>query len=247
MTQMMWASLLAGLATGVGALLALLFGKPSAKVLSVMLGFASGIMLAISAFDLMPEAVELSSTSYTVFGFLLGALLMYALDRAIPHMHLGSGEVEGPESLGADNENLEMLKLGYFIFFGIALHNIPEGLALGAGFVSNYGLGIAIAVSLALHNVPEGMATAVPLLRGGMGKLKVLGLTTLAGLMTPVGTLLGAVLFNVSELFIGLALAFAAGAMVYIVSDELIPQSHKYHSHWANFGLLIGFIVGFLL
>lgn len=223
-----------------GAVLVLLFGKPSRITMSPILGFASGIMLAISAFDLLPEAQELGGLFYTVLGFLLGAGLMFGLDTLVPHTHMGGGKTES-------RRDTQMLKVGYFIFLGIALHNIPEGLAIGAGFSARPSLGAAIAVALALHNVPEGMATAAPLLMGGMGRLRVLGLTTLAGLMTPMGTLLGIALINISPAFISIALALAAGAMVYIVSDELIPQSHRYHSHLANAGLLAGFLLGMVI
>jgi len=234
-------STLAGLATTVGAVLVLIMGKPSVKVMALLLGFAAGIMVAISAFDLLPEAARLGSNWQAVLGFVLGTGLMYGLDAWIPHAHIGSGSADGV------NGNDEMLKLGYFIFLGIALHNLPEGLAIGAGYTSSLTLGGAIAISLALHNVPEGMATAVPLLMGGMDRFRVVGLATLAGLMTPLGTLIGAVLFRVSPGMVSVALAFAAGAMVYIASDELIPQSHRYHDHLANLGLLGGFILGFLI
>ncbi len=243
MLQIMLISTAAGLATGLGGLLVLFFGRPSAKLLSSMLGFAAGIMLAISSFDLMPEAIEMGGLLIAIIGFLLGAGLMYLLDIIVPHIHMGSGEGEG----APDYDQSKMLKLGYFIFFGIALHNLPEGLAIGAGYSASIRLGAAIAIALALHNVPEGMATAAPLIGGGMSKLKAIGLTTLAGLMTPVGTGIGLALTSISSQFIGLFLALAAGAMVYIVSDELIPQSHAFHSHLANAGLLAGFLLGMVI
>lgn len=238
MLEIMLISTAAGLATGAGGLAVLLLGKPSSRVLSLMLGFAAGIMLAISAFDLLPEALAMGGMAAAVPGFILGAGLMYALDVVVPHTHIGSGKAEG------NGEEQRMLKLGYFIFLGIALHNLPEGLAIGAGYSASLRLGAAIAIALALHNVPEGMATAAPLLGGGMPPWRAVGLTTLAGLMTPVGTGIGLVLAGVSSRFIALFLALAAGAMVYIVSDELIPQSHAFHSHLANAGLLAGFLLG---
>lgn len=241
MLEIVLVSTLAGLATTVGALLVVIFGKPSVKILALLLGFAAGVMIAISAFDLLPEAVELGSNWQAILGFALGAALMFGLDAFIPHAHIGSGKSEGVTG------DSEMLKMGYFIFLGIALHNLPEGLAIGAGYTSSLTLGAAIAISLALHNVPEGMATAVPLLIGGMSKYKVVLLATVAGLMTPLGTLLGAAVFRVSTGMVSVALAFAAGAMVYIASDELIPQSHRYHDHLANLGLIAGFVLGFLI
>ena len=116
-------------------------------------------------------------------------------------------------------------------------------MAIGAGYMSSPALGLAIVVGLAFHNIPEGMATACPLLMGGMRPWRIFLLTFLIGMMTPLGTLIGAILYTAGEVFVAMAMAFAAGAMIYIVSDELIPQSHKYHSHTANAGLLLGFLL----
>ena len=238
--HIMIVSTLAGIATVLGAFIVFLFGKPAAKMMSLVLGFASGIMLAISAFSLIPEALDLGGVGRTILGFLLGAGLMFGLDTLVPHMHIGEGQADV-------RGDAQMLKLGYFIFLGIALHNVPEGLAIGAGYSASQGLGAAIALALALHNVPEGMATAAPLLAGGMKKISVVGLTALAGLMTPLGTLAGILLINISKAFISITLAVAAGAMIYIVSDELIPESHRHHSHLANAGLLAGFLLGMII
>ncbi len=206
-----------------------------------MLGFAAGIMIAISTLELIPEAVELSEGNIlpAIIGFILGAILMLILDYFVPHIHIGSGEKESRQT--------QLKRTGYFIFFGITLHNLPEGLAIGAGFEAQGELGVTIALALAIHNVPEGMATATPLLSGGVSKGKVFMLTLFAGLMTPVGTALGFLLFNISQNFVAISLSLAAGAMIYIVGDELIPQSHKSHSHTANLGLLAGFLLGFII
>ena len=233
-------STLAGLATAVGALLVIFFKRPSRKVVSVMMGFAAGIMIAISTLELIPEAVELGGVLNTAIGFLLGAGLMFGLDLLVPHSHMGSGDKD-------NGEQAQLKKMGYFIFLGIAIHNLPEGLAIGAGFVAEESLGMSIAIALAIHNVPEGMATAVPLLGGGVSKGKVFLLTLIAGMMTPLGSVIGLMLFGLSESFLSISLSLAAGAMIYIVSDELIPHSHSSHSHWANAGLLFGFLLGFLI
>lgn len=280
----MWNSIListlAGLATGVGALLIALFGRPSRRFLSAMLGLAGGLMLAISVFDLLPEAGMLGNHTTTVIGFVLGAGLMALLDVILPHMHK---DLQTPESgvvgsftpaqvqpaCAADSEGSKgrhrrgmrcgrtgdfercqlqnMLHCGLFLAIGIALHNLPEGLAIGAGYSNSVTLGATIAISLALHNVPEGMVTAAPLLLAGMNKWTVVGIATLAGLMTPIGTFIGAILISIGPEFVSIAMALAAGAMIYIVSDELIPQSHEYHSHAANLGLVAGFILGYML
>lgn len=276
MLSVLLASSIPGLATGLGAVVVLLFGKPSQKALSAMLGFAAGVMIAISAFNLMEGAAAVGSTASAIVGLAAGVLLMFALDLLVPHSHIGSaqpdktsgGIPEGsnhattvPErdrachghDAGAPGQRYgatsspDVLKTGYLIFLGIALHNLPEGLAIGAGYTASGAMGLSIAVAIALHDVPEGMATAVPLLLGGAGKLKTVVLTTISGLMTPVGTLMGQAVFQASPSLVSIALAFAAGAMVYIASDELIPQSHSLHSHLANFGFLAGFVLGFML
>ena len=241
-------SFLAGISTALGAILVLLFGMPGRRILSALLGFAAGVMLAISAFDLIPEAIAFGSTLHAVIGFTLGAAMMYILDLIIPHAHM-TGDFDGPVDPGHPHEidPKKILRSGYLIFLGIALHNIPEGLAIGAGLESSPELGLYIAVAIGLHNIPEGMATAGPLRSGGLGAAQVLLMTVFAGLMTPLGALIGLIFFGISEAFIGIGLGLAAGAMVYIASDELIPQSHGYHSHMANFGILGGFLIGFIL
>ncbi|ACB83635.1 ZIP family metal transporter [Natranaerobius thermophilus] len=239
-------SFLAGISTAIGAIIVAFFGQPSQRALSGLLGFAGGIMLAISAFDLMPESLEIGSMSSTIIGFSFGAIMMYALDKFIPHAHMSGGEDIIEENTSPLN-NKEILRTGYLIFFGIALHNLPEGLAIGAGLESSPELGLYIAIAIGLHNIPEGMATAGPLRAGGLRWIKVFLLTLFAGLMTPLGAALGLIIFNISPVLVAGGLAFAAGAMVYIVSDELIPQSHNLHSHIANAGLIIGLLLGFVL
>lgn len=232
-------SALAGGVTAFGAVIVMLFGSPGDKILSALLGFAAGIMLAISAFDLLPESLNFGGKSFAVTGFLIGVGLMYLVDSLVPHSHVdGSSE---------STENNQVLRTGYLIFLGIALHNLPEGIAIGAGLEASPELGLYITISIGLHNIPEGMATAGPLHSGGVSSLKTFLLTLSAGMMTPIGTALGLAVFSVSPVLVGTGLAIAAGAMVYIVSDELIPTSHKFHSHLANFGLIAGFVLGFML
>jgi len=137
--------------------------------------------------------------------------------------------------------------MGYLIFFGIAIHNVPEGLAIGAGLEASPELGLTIALAIGLHNIPEGLAVAGPLKAGGLTNLKVVLFTMGAGLMTVVGTAIGLVVFGISSAFVGGSLAFAAGAMIYIVNDELIPQANNLHSHLANAGSIAGMLIGFAM
>ncbi len=245
-------SFLAGISTVVGAVLVMIFGMPGKRFLSGILGFAAGVMLAISLFDLMPEALELGSVATVIISFLLGVGLMYLLDILIPHAHISAAdevEVENSHNGSARKAfpDKNMLRIGYLIFFGIALHNLPEGLAIGAGLEASPELGLYIAIALGLHNIPEGIAVAGPLRFGGLSFFRVLFLTLLAGLMAPVGAALGLLFFGISPVFVSAGLAFAAGAMVYIVLDELIPQAHELNSHISIGGLILGLLVVFIL
>lgn len=238
---------LAGISTSLGVILLILFGKPNKKMLAVLLGFAGGIMMAISVFELMPESVEIGSMISAVIGVILGAAMMCLLDSVIPHSHLSGSDklvVENPDNLQKIKN--PMLRTGYLILFGIALHNLPEGLAIGAGLESSPEVGIFIATAIAVHNIPEGIAMAGPLKMGGLSSAKVFLFTLVAGLMTPIGTALGLIFFSISPVFIGGSLAFAAGAMIYIVNDELIPQASEMDNHLANIGFLGGLLLGFI-
>jgi ZIP family zinc transporter len=238
MGEILFYSTVAGLATALGAGIVLIAGKPSTKLISFLLGFAGGVMLAVATMELMPEAIKIGGTFTSLFGFLIGASFMHLLDHLIPHIHFSNGCEAG---------KVEMLKVGYLIFLGIAVHNVAEGLAIGAGMVANPSLGLAIAFAIGIHNVPEGMATAVPLRLGGEKPFKVLALTAGAGLMTVVGAAVGGIAFQSSPGFVAVALGFAAGAMFYIVGDELIPHARNYHHYFATIGLVVGFIVGVLI
>lgn len=246
--QSIYYSFFAGVSTVLGVLLLLLFGKPNKPVLAGLLGFAGGIMIAISLFDLIPEAVELGSVPIVVIGFLLGVAALFLIDRTAPHAHVFAPdalEVENPEH--APSTRNPILRTGYLVLFGIALHNLPEGLAIGAGLESSPQLGLTLAIAIALHNIPEGIAIAGPLRAGGVGRFKIVLLTMAAGLMTPVGAVIGQLVFFLSDVFISGSLAFAAGCMMYIALDELVPNANKLNTHWANIGVNAAIVIGFLL
>ena len=233
------ASLAAGLATGAGAIPVLFFTRISDRLLDVMLGFAAGVMLAASSFSLIAPAIELGCVWVAVGGLAIGALTLHLIDRFIPHTHFISGP-EGPSS--------RLARLWLFII-AITLHNFPEGMAVGVSFGGeDIERGLIIATAIGLQNMPEGLAVAFPLLREEYSRGKALLYATLTGLVEPVGGLLGAAMVSLSRPMLPWGLAFAAGAMIFVVSDEMIPESHrKGFEREATFDLIIGFIVMMLL
>ena len=236
------ASLVAGLATGVGALPALFFKNVSDKFLYTMLGGAAGVMLAATSFSLIIPGIEAGDQIWpgygvyvVVFGILLGAVFLDRLDHWLPHEHVIQGR-EGPES--------KMRKIWLFIL-AITIHNFPEGLAVGVGFgTGDIAAGTSLAIGIGLQNMPEGLAVALPLIGMGKSRWKAIGIATLTGLVEPVGGLLGVASVNLFHPILPLGLAFAAGAMLFVISDEIIPETHsRGKSRIATFGVIVGFVI----
>lgn len=229
------ASLAAGLATGVGSLPVLFTKKVSDRLLDIMLGFSAGVMLAATSFSLIVPAIDLSGPWIAVLGIVLGALVLHLVDRFIPHFH---------PALGAEGPSSKMSRVWLFVI-AIAIHNFPEGLAVGVSFGSgDAAAGIVVAMAIGLQNMPEGLAVSLPLLREGYSRRRSLWYGTLTGLVEPVGGLLGVALVSIFHPILPWALAFAAGAMLFVVSDEIIPESHrKGFEREATFGLIAGFVI----
>jgi len=235
-----------GLATGVGALPALLTRNVSPRLLDAMLGFAAGVMLAASSFSLVLPALEMAahlwgrwSIALVAGGLLLGAVFLALLDRLTPHLHFISGP-EGPSS---------SLRRIWLLILAIALHNFPEGLAVGVGFGSgNLREAVVLAVAIGLQNMPEGLAVALPLIREGYSRGRALWYATLSGLVEPIAGAVGVVAVQLARPLLPMALAFAAGAMLFVVSDEIIPETHrKGFEREGTFGVIGGFAVMMLL
>ena len=236
------ASFLAGLATGVGALPAIFFKNVPDRVLNTALGGAAGVMLAATSFSLIVPGIEHGNLLWpgygvyvVAFGILLGAFCLDLVDRLLPHEHFIIGH-EGPSS--------RMKKIWLFII-AITIHNFPEGLAVGVGFGGgDIANGTSLAIGIGLQNMPEGLAVALPLLGLGYSRLKAIGIATLTGLVEPVGGLLGVGAVTIFQPILPIGLAFAAGAMLFVISDEIIPETHaKGRSRLATFGIIIGFVI----
>lgn len=201
--------------TGLGGLIALSIVRANNKFLSSLLGFTSGLMLALVTFDLLPEAFSIGGLFTEIIGILLGILTVILIEDFIPVFY---------KTYHKTNKS-NFLKTGIILGIGIAIHNLPEGLAIGSSFMFTAQMGFNIALVIALHNIPEGIAMATPLRISGMSKIKVLLLTLLSGIPTGIGAFIGAVLGNISDFFISLCLAFAGGTMLYITCGELIPNA----------------------
>ncbi|MCX7569563.1 ZIP family metal transporter [Tumebacillus sp. DT12] len=217
MGVLMLMSGLAGMATVAGGYVVLKIGQLTRHGLAFFLSLAAGIMLAVVAHDLIPAAVENGGSGFALLGFAAGWLFMMVMRTCV-------GLVMRRSPL-ASGEQFHYLRLGWFIAVVIALHDLPEGLAIGAGDAIHPDLGLMLALAIGMHNLPEGMSIAVPLRMAGMPGKQILAMIAVLGLFTPLGTLLGIVLFEMSSYGIGLSMAFAAGAMSYVVGRDLWPEA----------------------
>ncbi|MHA1945790.1 MAG: ZIP family metal transporter [Candidatus Hodarchaeales archaeon] len=250
------ASLAAGLATSLGTIPIFLGKEISDRNLDILLGFAAGVMLAASAFSLLVPALnmeptfipgwELEPVFLTVLGFTAGALFIHVIDRWAPHQHFITGPNKTVETIKEGSEKMSKRLAATWLFvIAITIHNFPEGLAVGVAFgAEDISTGIIVALAIGLQNIPEGTAVALPLVREGYTKFDALKITLATGLVEPLGGLLGVTLVTLVSGILGFGMSFAAGAMIFVVSDEIIPESHrKGHERPATFGVIIGFVV----
>ncbi|SFR04369.1 ZIP family metal transporter [Desulfoscipio geothermicus] len=230
MFEILFEALIAGLGTCLGAAVVVLFGRMKDHALSLLLGFASGVMGAVVIVDLLPSSLYYSGPAICLSGFVGGFLLVTALDYSLNTL------------LPGRHSSQAYRRMGYLIALGIALHDLPEGIAIAAGYSASTALGPVLALAIGLHNIPEGMATAAPLRAGGMGGGRVLAISALVSLITPLGTLLGLYILRVSPATNALLLALAAGTMLYIVVEKLVPAALNNHGIFALAGMAGGFI-----
>lgn len=233
--------------TALGALLILPFRNLSGKVQDSFLGFGAGVMLAACAFSLilpgLDAAKSLAMNSWqaaSVIGFslFLGSGLMLFIDSRLPHEHFIKG-VEGPASI---------IRRTWLFVFAITLHNLPEGLAIGVAYVSGKEDGDALMTGISIQDIPEGLVVAIALVAAGYSRIKAIVIGAASGLVEPLGALIGAGVVSHSVILLPWGLGFAAGAMLFVVSHEIIPESHrKGHEIYATSGLTIGFILMMML
>ncbi len=239
------ASVVAGLMTGVGALPIFFTKDISEKMLDSLLGFAAGVMLAATSFSLIVPSLEasgggLKGALITGLGILVGAVFLDLTDKYSPHVHLLDKRVEGSSS---------SLKKIWLFIIAITLHNFPEGLAVGVGFGDdNIKNGLSIAMGIGLQNMPEGLAVALALVREKYDVKKAFLIALLTGLVEPIGGILGIGLVSIFKPILPFILAFAAGAMLFVISDEIIPETHSNgYERQATYGVIIGFIIMMIL
>lgn len=235
-----------GGATLIGTLLGFLFRKIPHKWNDAIMGFAAGVMLAAAMVGLILPAAELTGKSglwQVVLGILVGAVFLNAMDRLTPHLHHLSGM-----SKEEAHNNRDLNRVLLFVL-AVAIHNLPEGLAAGVGFGGeNTDGAITVAIGIALQNIPEGMVLISPLLIAGVSKRRTLLLASATGLIEVIGTFIGYFASTLSGTILPFALAFAGGTMLYVVGDEMIPETHSHgYERMATYSMLVGFCVMLVL
>ena len=265
--------------TGLGGVVGAILKRDSSKIISLLLAFAGGVMMAVVCFDLIPEAfmpegaAEPFSVWLVIAGVMLGFVIVYLLNMWIDRItnpelkHIDRNHPQTADDIDelihADHYNMHkkesespnkgLFVAGLVMACAIALHNMPEGMVIGASYAGDAGeltggAGFIIAVVIGLHNIPEGMAVSVPLISGGMSRLKAIGITALSGAPTVIGAALGYSLGLISPMWLSLSLSFAGGAMLYVVFGELFPESFLIWKSKAPGAMaLIGTLVGLLI
>ena len=258
--------------TGLGGLVGAMLQRDSKRTVSLLLSFAGGVMLSVVCCDLILEAIETNMGTWTValaiaIGVAVTYFLNYLIDRKtnpeVPHIDENHPKTADDLDELIHSDHLEQhyakseSKLGLFVAglvmaCAIALHNVPEGMTIGASYAGNEGVmgsaALVLAVLIGLHNIPEGMAVSVPLISGGMAKWKAVLITAASGIPTILGALLGYMLGEIGPLGLTLSLGFASGAMLYVVFGEILPQSIlMYHSKLPAFSAIAGILAGLLI
>jgi ZIP family zinc transporter len=260
-------SLVASLGTGLGALVALV-RRPGRRSFGLLMGLTAGVMISLSFLELVNKAWELQGFWTATVGFGAGAVVMLLIDVWIPHIRFGelemrAGEQADPRAaecggrrrrrrrwFGGENRivNPKLLRTGILLVVGITIHNLPEGMAVGAGYMHAPAFGLLIALAIMLHNIPEGIATALPLCESGVCKRNAFLTSLFSGMTEPLGALIAAFFLQFFQGLVPFALAFAGGVMLFITLDELIPAAREHgHEHFTAVGIILGSLFVFVL
>lgn len=246
-------TLLAGLATGIGSVVAMFTSTTNTKFLSWSLGFSAGVMIYVSMIEIFVKAKYALTAALgnqggnwaTVAGFFGGMLLIAFIDRFVPSQG-NPHEIKKVEEMDGQKEQADLLKMGTFTALAIAIHNFPEGIATFTAALQDPALGVAIAIAIAIHNIPEGIAVAVPIYFATGSKKRAFKLSFLSGLSEPVGALIAFLILMpfLNDVVFGVIFAAVAGIMVFISLDGLLPAAKKYdEAHTSIYGLISGMAV----
>ena len=258
--------------TGFGGMIGAMLQKDSNRTVSLLLSYAGGVMVSVVCFDLIVEAVETEvGVDTAILAIIIGVAVIYLLNLIIdrktnpevPHIDANHPKTADDLDELIHSDHLEqhyakhdnkfsLFVAGIVMASAIALHNVPEGMTIGASYASNDGVmgsaALVLAILIGLHNIPEGMAVSVPLISGGMSRVKAVLITAASGIPTIVGALLGYLLGEIGALGLALSLGFASGAMLYVVFGEILPQAIlMYHSKLPAFSAIIGMLVGLFI
>ena len=234
-----------GMATVIGAILGFIFKKVTHKFADIVMSFAAGIMLAAAVIGLILPSVEWGGKwglLYAIVGIFAGAVCLNLMDKLIPHLH----RLAGVDSEAHNNANINKVML---FVLAIAIHNLPEGIAAGVGFgTGDNSQALLIASGIALQNIPEGMVIIAPMLAAGISPRKTMVCAIATGVVEVIGTLIGYLAVNIATLILPIALSFAGGTMLYVVSDEMLNETHGHgHERAATYSMIVGFCVMLVL
>lgn len=264
-------SLVASMGTALGGLIAIL-RKPGQRLYGLLMGITAGVMICLSFLQLVNKAWELGGFPAATIGFGLGASFMFLIDSLAPHIRFGEQEIRNISPTEEDCSGVSpsglrpgrhhwgrqrqrgqiidqrLLRTGLLLAVGITIHNLPEGLSVGAGYMYDPQFGVFVAIAILLHNIPEGIATALPLCKSGINRWSAFRVAFLSGLAEPVGALLAFLFLQSFSNLVPYALAFAGGVMVFITLDELVPTAREYgHQHYTAAGIILGSLFVFIL
>jgi len=259
-------SFLAGLCTSIGSFIAIFLKKPSPKFISFIMGFSAGVMILISFVELLPESIETIGFEMGLLFFFIGMIIMFIIDVVVsheyefedsieilintngqskPHLHYGHRNRYRHQHHG-EKKDVNLVKSSIFIFFGVFIHNFPEGMATFIGTLTHVQLGILLTVAIALHNIPEGIAVAVPIYAYTLNKKKAFKWSFISGMSEPLGAILTwLILFPfINDFVLNIMLGAVGGIMVYISLDELLPMSRALaKEHYSIIGIITGMFI----
>jgi zinc transporter, ZIP family len=258
MREALTAALLTGLATGLGALPLVFFRQLPRRAYDGVLGLGAGLMLAAATLGLLSEALEgvrgpaglqVAHLTIVTTGFVAGVVIAVAMDRLIPHGHARGHHLHLTHGDAHDHPRRPEVRHVYFVIGAISIHRLPEGLAIGAGFaVAENRLGWLLSVAVGLQNICEGMVMGAPLRQGGMSAVRSLLLVSATGLVVPLGAAVGYSLSGLAVPALPFVLALASGTLIYVTSNEIIPESHSHgHEGTASAGVITGFLLTMVL